>query len=64
MSTCGTQCYTEDFIAAAFPGSTYVSGKYKYVYGSANTVLCLNRWTDTGDATSETFTGDIATTCN
>jgi hypothetical protein len=65
MSTCSPSCSTAGFIAAAFPGGTYGSGKFSYVYNSRNPVLCLHHWTDVGfDGTSETFTGDIASTCN
>jgi hypothetical protein len=57
-------CTTDGFVTAAFPGATYESGSFKYVDTSRNTSLCASKWVDQGvDGTSETFTGDIATTC-
>jgi hypothetical protein len=66
MNTCSSDqsCTTDGFIAAAFPGATYESGSFKYVYTSRNASLCASKWIDQGvDGTSETLTGDIATTC-
>ncbi len=64
MSGCSPTCTTDGFIGAAFPNQTFGSGKFKYVFGASNSVLCAQNWTDVGfDGTSETFTGDIASTC-
>jgi hypothetical protein len=66
MSGCSPNCTTDGFVAAAFgPGATYTSGAFVYTYRSSDRRLCLHKWVDQGyDGTSETFTGDIATTCH
>ncbi len=58
-TTCNT---TAGFIATTFgPTAVYAIDKFDFKYGSNDSRLIFKSWRDQGTATTEIFTGDIAT---